>query len=649
MPFGLCNAQATYQRAIDSALKDAVHSEPYIDDTLTYSHSFDDHLRHLQEVFECYRSAGFQLRREKCKFGFRQTEFLGYLISRSGHQPLPSLVAKIKEQSRPCNPKELRSFLGLVNYYRDFIPRMAEIASPLYNLTKKAVKWSWDYHCEQAFATLCEALSENPVTLAYPDWSTPFHLEVDASRDAVGAVLAQSDVQGRMRPISFYSSTLNRAQQAYSTGEKEAWAIVAATRRWRKHLQAAKEVVVWSDHNPLEWMRKQRDPRGKFVRWILELEPINYLIWYRRGSDNLAADRLSRSAPVYDLSANDENEFFERHVYSTLASPDTEVAYSELSKLTDIIRREQTLDHVIADASDQLRAGGSVKSGQLRKHAGLCLKDGLLYKRKRIIVPAPVRSSIMELVHDSFHGGVNRTYEQLCQRFYWKGMYADVLRTCESCNICLENKRSRAHKQPLTPIKTPYQFPRAVVAYDIATLPWSRGNLRYVLIMVDLFSKYSEAVAMPDQETSTVLSALESGWFYRHGYPIALLSDQGRNVDGLLIRDACKDLGIQKLHSSPYHPQGDGEAERCIQSVKQTMRCLLAQKRLDRTSWPQILQEVAFTHNAQSNSSTGYSPNEVMFGAHLKTRIDIAIPSPRDLRLPRFRRLLRRASASSHD
>ena len=130
MPFGLCNAPATYHRAIDNALKNATNSEPYVDDTLTYSNSFDDHIQHLREVFECYRSAGFQLPRDKCQFGFQEVEFLGHLISKRGYQPLPSLMVKVKAQSRPTNQRKLRPFLGLVNYYRIFIPHMAETAAP---------------------------------------------------------------------------------------------------------------------------------------------------------------------------------------------------------------------------------------------------------------------------------------------------------------------------------------------------------------------------------------------------------------------------------------------------------------------------------------------------------------------------------------
>ena len=121
-----------------------------------------------------------------------------------GYQPLPSLVVKVKEQSRPTNQKELRSFLGLVNYYRDIIPQMAETATPAYRLTEKGAKWCWSKPCEESFAKLCNSLSESPVTLAHPDWREPIQLEVDASRDAIGAVLAQKDPQRILRPISFY-------------------------------------------------------------------------------------------------------------------------------------------------------------------------------------------------------------------------------------------------------------------------------------------------------------------------------------------------------------------------------------------------------------------------------------------------------------
>ena len=126
-------------------------------------------------------------------------------------------------------------------------------------------------------------------------------------------------------------------------------------------------------------------------------------------------------------------------------------------------------------------------------------------------------------------------------------MFLDSQNFCKSCLVCLKNKRSYERKQPLEPFKLPYNFPRGLVAMDIAYLSWTAAGYRYLLVIVDLFSKYIEAVPMKDQEAVTVAEALEYGWLYRHGYPFALLSDQGRNVDGALIRDTCDRNSIAKL------------------------------------------------------------------------------------------------------
>ena len=169
---------------------------------------------------------------------------------------------------------------------------------------------------------------------------------------------------------------------------------------------------------------------------------------------------------------------------------------------------------------------------------------------------------------------------------------------------------------------------------DIAYLPWTSCGYRYVLVIVDLFSKYMEAIPMKDQEAVTVAEALEYGWFNRYGYPLALLSDQGRNVDGVLVRELSAKYGITKLHLSAYHPEGDGEAERTIQSFKQTMRCILEERHISSTNWPKLTQEIAFICNSQVNASSGFTPQEIMFGEKLRLKIDTIIPSDKHTSYP---------------
>ena len=163
-----------------------------------------------------------------------------------------------------------------------------------------------------------------------------------------------------------------------------------------------------------------------------------------------------------------------------------------------------------AEAFAQLQTHGVVQSGQLRKFGGLRVKDGILYRRNRIIIPASLREEVLEMVHRTYHGGIKRTIEELKARFYWRGMYTDAERKCKRCMICLRNKRSYSPKQPLNPIEPNYKFPRATIAYDIATLPWSKDGFRYVCIIVDMFAKYIEAIPMKNQTAQSIVEALES-------------------------------------------------------------------------------------------------------------------------------------------
>ena len=204
----------------------------------------------------------------------------------------------------------------------------------------------------KAFHDLCNAQVTYPV-LAFPQWEKDFFLEVDASKEAVGGVLSQEDFLGRRRPIAFFSSKLDRVQRNYSATELETFAVVAATRKWRKYLEAAGRVIIFSDHNSLQWLRRQLDPRGKFSRWIMELECINYEIRYCKGKDNIVADFLSRSDTDVDCSVNDETEFLEQFVYNI------NQIYSE--ELDVIVKQAQATDPEIASATRQVLSEGVVK------------------------------------------------------------------------------------------------------------------------------------------------------------------------------------------------------------------------------------------------------------------------------------------------
>ena len=261
MPFGLCNAQATFQRIMDTALAKAPHCESYVDDIIVFSTTIEDHIVHLRAVFECLSTAGLQLRRNKCYFGFSLLEFLGHRISGEGRGPSPEYLHKLESFPEPRSVAELR-FIGTVNYYRCYIKNMSQVAEPLYGLLKKGRRWQWDKGCQLAFDHLRTCLVREPISLSHPDWKGEFYIEADASSTGVAAVLSQLDGDtGKLRPVQFFSSSLSPSQQNYSAGQLEAWALVAATRKWSVYLKGARGIVLLTDHCPLKWLKEQKDPK----------------------------------------------------------------------------------------------------------------------------------------------------------------------------------------------------------------------------------------------------------------------------------------------------------------------------------------------------------------------------------------------------
>ena len=558
-------------------------------------------------TLEAFREANVQLRRDKCKVGMREGEFVGHVVAASGHSPLPSLVDKISRAARPGNCKELQRFLGLVNYYREYIPNMADVTQPLYDLTKKGKDWVWDGKCESAFCKLRGILSDSPIVLAYPDWKKEFYLQTDASTIAVGGVLSQENENGHLKPIAFFSSGLSSTQRNYSAGELECWALIAASRKWRNYVLGAKRIIFLSDHNPLCWLRNQRDPRNKFARWIQELETFDYQIRYVKGTSNQAADYLSRQTSELDPVVNDEFECFERHLY--LVKDDV------LSERFSVEQREYV---PIAFALEQLQKGMHIGEGRFKNQSGMVISDGLLYRGKQLVVPPTLKQEVLALVHNGSHLGIAKTKEAVKRDFYWKGMSQDIEEFCRKCLVCSHCKHKTQPKERLIPLRIADQ-PRDCIAFDIATLPWAQSGYRYLLLITDLFSKFVELEPMTDQTAGSVCLALKRGWIHRHGPPRIALSDQGPNVDGQEVREMLASFGVEKRHSSPYHPERDGQSERGIQSIKQILRCSLEETATAKGNWPSKLREVAYVYNTSPNASSGFSPYQVMYGSEPKT------------------------------
>ncbi|KAL5516720.1 hypothetical protein EMCRGX_G002126 [Ephydatia muelleri] len=294
MPFGLCNAPATFQRLMDRVLGGLKWSSclVYFDDIIVIGSTFSEHLKHLAAVLTHLRQSGLKLNPTKCKLCQQQVTFLGHIVSTQGISTDPEKVEVIAKWPTPQSKRDVQQFLGLANYYRRFIKDFGVIAKPLNRLTEKNTTFEWSTTCQRAFENLRNCLVEPPV-LAYPNYTRDFLLDTDASNCGIGAVLSQVDDSGAERVICYASRSLSRQEQRYCVTRRELLAVVEFTQHFRHYLLGRK-FILRTDHGSLVWLRNFKEPEGQLARWLERLEEYNFTVVHRKGSQHNNADALLR-------------------------------------------------------------------------------------------------------------------------------------------------------------------------------------------------------------------------------------------------------------------------------------------------------------------------------------------------------------------
>ena len=272
LPFGVHGAPATFQRMMDRLLRPhQTYTAAYIDDIIIHSASWDVHLRHLRPVLGELRRAGLTANPAKCHLGLEEASYLGYRVDRRNVWPQEAKIQTIRDWPRPTTKKQVKAFLGLVGYYQRFIPGFATLASPLHDLTRKALPdhVTWSEAAEGAFRLLRQALCSEPILLT-PDFTLPFIVHSDASEVGLGAVLSQVQ-DNEEHPVTYISRKLLPNERNYSTVEKEALAIKWPMDKLRYYL-LGREFTLVTDHAPLKWMATAKDTNARVTRWFLALQ-----------------------------------------------------------------------------------------------------------------------------------------------------------------------------------------------------------------------------------------------------------------------------------------------------------------------------------------------------------------------------------------
>ena len=574
LPFGLTSGPSFFQRVMDQILKGLGYcKDNFIDDILVFSPDIESHRTALRDVFLRLRKSNLTLRGKKCEIGKPSVTYLDHTFSSMGMSPEPSKVESIVNWVPPESQKELRRFLGLVNYYRRYIDRCASITEPLNSMLAKDVVFEWTEKADIAFNRLKELLASHPV-LVCPDFSKKFILCTDASGTGLGAVLEQ---EGRV--IAYYSRGLRKAEKNYSTVELECLAVVESVKRFRHYL-LGRPFEVLTDHKPLEWLAKQKCV-GRLWRWAVMLQEYDFLIKYRQGVENDNADALSRCSPS---TTSIEGEGERKSQFNG------QCALTELIQLPtmETIRREQLNDHVLGKVcyelemiSPSMRFTSFEWNQPLVKRykqiqSQLQLVNGVIVRNYKIepfsnlqsviVAPDSMKQEFLSQAHDDAgHQGIERTLTRLKSRYFWVGIGSDVNDYVTSCETCQKAKLHLPVKAPL--VNTPIGRPLQLLQVDVLEVTMSLKGNRYILVVEDSFTKWLECYPMPDQRAETITEILVD-IISRLGIPEFLHSDQGRNFESRLLKETCKSLGIRKTHTTPYHPQGipwwRGVIEQCF-------------------------------------------------------------------------------------
>ena len=627
MPFGLCNAPATFQRLMTTVLHGLIPHTclDYLDDIIVHAPSFRSELSRLRQVFERLKSAGLKVRPSKCRLFQSSVVYLGHTFSSAGVAPNRQKTEAVSDWPTPTSPTKVRQFLGFVSYYRRFIQNFSEIAKPLHALTHKHASFVWSPETQASFDKLKSCLLSSPV-LGYPDPSREFILDTDASDVAIGAVLSQLDDQGRETVIAYGSATLSKSQRNYTATNRECYAVVHFCESFRHYLLGSK-FTLRTDHAALVWLASFKSPDGMLARWIERLSIFTYEIVHRPGKRHINADALSRlpEACVSSVTTEAPDPPTGEPTMLALQTADPDIAIAARWLVTSVPPRG---DPALQSVSPTVLA--------LWQHsARLRLVDGLLYRIydtpqdpiNQLVVPTAARSDVMKALHNdasSAHLGITKTLDKARRRYYWPGMSSDIENWIRACPIC-QARQGPNPKQAARLRSQQSSFPLQRVAMDImGPLPTTARQNKYILVIGDYFTKWVEAFAMPDMLASTVARYFVDGFVCRYGVPLSLHTDQGPQFESRLMKSVCRLLDITKTRTTAYHPQSDGMIER----YNRTLQKMLSSCVDDHQEWDLHLQRTMFAYRTSVHSSTSNSPSLLMFGRELVLPLDIMYGSP---------------------
>jgi transposase InsO family protein len=685
MPLGIKTAAAWFQRCIDITFQALIIKgslRGFLDDMVLFSKNLQEHLADALDLVQIMKSATLKVSLKKCELAQEEITFLGKVISKSKVRNCPKRAECIRNMPLASTYKSLQSALGIFNYQRPFIDKYADLAQPLYDMLElKSIPRNfiksnglangkyvlpWTAAQISQFEIMKQATSDS-LELYHPDFRFHMNIRADASDKGYGGYVFQ-DIEGKRQVLGFHSKTYTRAQRNYSAGERELLSIYKLIEVFHTIL-FGRHFTVYTDHLPLTFLFSKAEPSKRLQRWFENLAIYSFTIKYIPGKENIVADALSR---LYDdedspetafsdedfndiILANLHKEFPDHKPHNKAEAPDASSASTLIATLNtsqdngayEAHAQQQQADPDLTWIKDLINRHGesrpiltsfanSIHRMLYKEYEELRIIDDILYLETedpigntslRYVLPAHLVDQVLFAPHNTVYGGHlgrKRTKHKALERFYRPGLATAIAKYVNQCPECQKSKTSRKKTRAEMLVMKP-TYTNQIIASDFAgPFNLSRRNNRYIQIVTDLFSKYTIIIAQPNKETKTAAKGIVEQWCCIFGLPIACLTDQGREYQSQLWDALCELWDIERLKTTPYHPEADGQSEKRVQTTKSMITAYVDQTKQD--DWDEYLPYLTLAYNTGVHCTTKFSSFEAMFGRKPKLPIDLIFP-----------------------
>lgn len=580
LPFGISSAPEEFQRRQHEIVTDLEGVDAIADDILiygcgdTWEEAVEDHNRALKEFCQRAREVNLKMNKSKLRLCLTQVPFMGFLLTNNGVVVDPKKVQAIMNMPCPEDKKAVKRLLGSFNYLARFMPQLSEVCEPLHRLTDADVTWCWESSHQKAFENVKELISSSPV-LRYYNVDDPVTVQCDASEHGLGAVLLQNG-----QPVAYASRTLNPTERHYAQIEKECLGIVFGCERFSQYLLGRQNVVIETDHKPLETIFRKSllTAPKRLQRMLLRLQRFNLEVRYKKGSELYLADMLSRASlprESSNLDASEKNyEIFAAQLERVDHARNVKVSdpkLQQIRKLTQMDPELLTLMKVVLSGwPDEKEDVPPNIQDYYNFRDEITLQDGILYKGSKVIIPTIMRDLTLMRIHGS-HQGAEACIRKARDIVFWPRITAEIKEVCQNCETCAKFVQKQ-QKEPMQSHKIP-DLPWQIVSQDIFTL----HSTQY-LVTVDHYSDYFEIDCLPDLSSETVVNHTKQH-FARHGVPEVVVTDNGPQYVSAEYAEFAKSWEFSHVTSSPYHSQGNGKAEAAVKITKMLLKKAKADKK----------------------------------------------------------------------